>query len=45
MNQKKAKQLRRLARQMCMDMKKPVHEIYTQYQKMKKIYKATKKEI
>jgi hypothetical protein len=42
MNSKKAKQLRRLAKQMCMDLKKPIHEILPQYGKLKKIYKESK---
>lgn len=45
MNQKKAKQLRRLARQMCIDLQKPLHEIYSQYKKLKATYKANKGQI
>lgn len=45
MNQKKAKKLRKVARQFCMDMKKPLAEIYPQYKKLKKVYKSNKGEV
>jgi len=45
MRQKKAKSLRRIARQMCIDLKNPMHEIYQQYKKLKANYKAAKGEI
>lgn len=44
MRGKKAKALRRLARQICNDLNKPL-EVDRQYKKLKKIYKANKGQI
>ena len=44
MRAKKAKALRRLARKICIDLKKP-HDIDKEYKRMKAVYKSNKGEI
>ena len=42
MNQKKAKALRRVARQFVIQSGKPIHTIDNEYKQLKKVYKISK---